>query len=265
MRGVEDRFDPRPEPVAAGARGAHQPPFGAGAADAQNRLCIGLAAPALREDGAGQQVGQFTLERLPFEVRLVAKLDAEQRAYDPFTTLAPSARGFTEQRRDLGPHHIGPIGLGDASTLPHEPSLLRVGLHRVVRHALPEAPSPVVLRLQHRPRGACLLEQAGQGAGQALWEHVAYDASSGQLLTGSLMDYALPRADQFPPMHASFDESVPCKTNLLGVKGVGELGTIGATPAAVLAVLDALAERGVQHLEMPITPEKIWRALGARN
>ena len=61
-------------------------------------------APALREDGAGQQVGQLTLERLPFETRLVAKLDAEQRADDPFTTLAPSARGFTEQLRDLGPH-----------------------------------------------------------------------------------------------------------------------------------------------------------------
>ena len=102
-----------------------------------------------------------------------------------------------------------------------------------------------------------------QGAGQALWEGVAYDPETGQLLTGSLMDYSIPRADQFPPMQNGFDESVPCKTNLLGVKGVGELGTIGGTPAAVHAVLDALAERGVQQIEMPITPEKIWRALGA--
>jgi carbon-monoxide dehydrogenase large subunit len=102
-----------------------------------------------------------------------------------------------------------------------------------------------------------------QGAGQALWERVAYD-DSGQLLTGSLMDYGVPRADQFPPMRNGFDESVPCQTNLLGVKGVGELGTIGATPAVVHAVLDALADRGVRQLEMPITPEKIWRALGAR-
>jgi carbon-monoxide dehydrogenase large subunit len=103
-----------------------------------------------------------------------------------------------------------------------------------------------------------------QGAGQALWEQVAYDADSGQLLTGSLMDYCVPRADQFPPMANEFDESVPCKTNLLGVKGVGELGTIGATPATVHAVLDALAGRGVQHIEMPITPEKIWRAIRTR-
>ena len=100
-----------------------------------------------------------------------------------------------------------------------------------------------------------------QGAGQALWEQVAYDAETGQLLTGSLMDYCVPRADQFPPMANEFDESVPCKTNLLGVKGVGELGTIGATPAVVHAVLDALAGHGVRHLEMPLTPERVWRAL----
>jgi carbon-monoxide dehydrogenase large subunit len=100
-----------------------------------------------------------------------------------------------------------------------------------------------------------------QGAGQALYEQAVYDAQSGQLLSGSLMDYCVPRADQFPPMQASFDESVPCQTNLLGVKGCGELGTIGAAPAAVHAVLDALSEKGVLHLEMPLTPEKVWRAL----
>ena len=100
-----------------------------------------------------------------------------------------------------------------------------------------------------------------QGAAQALWEQVTYDAESGQLLTGSLMDYAAPRADQLPAIAANFDESVPCKTNLLGVKGCGELGTIGAVPAVAHAVLDALHERGVRHLEMPFTPEKVWRAL----
>jgi len=100
-----------------------------------------------------------------------------------------------------------------------------------------------------------------QGVGQALYERALYDPDSGQLLTGSLMDYGLPRADQFPSMATGFDESVPCTTNLLGVKGCGELGTIGAVPAVVHAVLDALAERGVLHLEMPLTAEKVWRAL----
>ena len=100
-----------------------------------------------------------------------------------------------------------------------------------------------------------------QGVGQALYERAVYDPDSGQLLTGSLMDYGMPRADQFPPMQNAFDEGVPCTTNLLGVKGCGELGTIGAVPAVVHAVLDALAERGVLHLEMPLTAEKVWRAL----
>jgi carbon-monoxide dehydrogenase large subunit len=100
-----------------------------------------------------------------------------------------------------------------------------------------------------------------QGAGQALWEQSVYDAESGQLLTGSLMDYCVPRADQFPPIKAGFDEGIPCTTNLLGVKGCGELGTIGAVPSVVHAVLDALEDYGVRHLEMPLTAEKVWRAL----
>ena len=100
-----------------------------------------------------------------------------------------------------------------------------------------------------------------QGVGQALYEHAVYDPDSGQLLTGSLMDYCVPRADQLPPMNAAFDESVPCKTNLLGVKGCGEIGTIGAVPAVVHAVLDALEGRDTAQLEMPFTPEKIWRVL----
>jgi carbon-monoxide dehydrogenase large subunit len=100
-----------------------------------------------------------------------------------------------------------------------------------------------------------------QGAGQALYEQAVYDAASGQLLSGSLMDYCVPRATDLPMLRATFDESTPCRTNLLGVKGVGELGTIGAVPAIVHAVLDAL---DVPHLEMPLTPEKVWRALQRR-
>jgi aerobic carbon-monoxide dehydrogenase large subunit len=100
-----------------------------------------------------------------------------------------------------------------------------------------------------------------QGVGQALWEQAVYDPVSGQLLTGSLMDYCVPRADQFPPMANAFDESLPCKTNLLGVKGCGEIGTIGAVPAVVHAVLDAVSGSGVTQLEMPLTAEKVWRAL----
>ena len=100
-----------------------------------------------------------------------------------------------------------------------------------------------------------------QGVGQALYEQAVYDAETGQLLSGSLMDYGVPRADQFPPMVNGFDEGVPCTTNLLGVKGCGEIGTIGAVPAVVHAVIDALSAHGVRHLEMPLTPERVWRAM----
>jgi carbon-monoxide dehydrogenase large subunit len=100
-----------------------------------------------------------------------------------------------------------------------------------------------------------------QGVGQALFERAVYDPENGQLLSGSLMDYCVPRADQLPSMRTAFDESVPCKTNLIGVKGCGEIGTLGAVPAVVHAVLDALAGHSTVLLEMPFTPEKIWRAL----
>jgi carbon-monoxide dehydrogenase large subunit len=99
-----------------------------------------------------------------------------------------------------------------------------------------------------------------QGLGQALMEQAVYDQESGQLKTGSFSDYALPRASDVASMTPQFDEGVPCRTNLLGVKGVGEIGTIGAAPAVMNAVLDALAAYGVTNLEMPATAEKIWRA-----
>jgi carbon-monoxide dehydrogenase large subunit len=99
-----------------------------------------------------------------------------------------------------------------------------------------------------------------QGLGQALFEEVVYDAG-GQPLTGSFMDYALPRADQVPPLVVEYDESAPTTRNPLGVKGAGEAGCCGAPPAIVNAVLDALAEYGVTHLDMPLTPQKVWRAI----
>lgn len=100
----------------------------------------------------------------------------------------------------------------------------------------------------------------GQGVGQALLENCVVDGESGQLLTGSLMDYCLPRADDLPSLAVSFDE-IPCETNVLGVKGVGEAGVTGALPAVVNAVVDALSEYGVRHIDMPLTSERVWRAI----
>ena len=100
-----------------------------------------------------------------------------------------------------------------------------------------------------------------QALGQALYETVVYD-ESGQLVTGTLMDYALPRAHMLPWFELDRTET-PTPVNPLGVKGVGEAGTIGATPAIVSAVVDALAPFGVRHLDMPLKPETIWRIIGA--
>ncbi|MBV9735087.1 MAG: xanthine dehydrogenase family protein molybdopterin-binding subunit [Acidisphaera sp.] len=101
-----------------------------------------------------------------------------------------------------------------------------------------------------------------QGFGQAVLEHTAYDPSSGQLLSGSFMDYALPRAFDLPDIEVELIE-VPCASNPLGVKGAGEAGAVGSPPAVVNAIIDALAEDGVRHLDMPATPERVWRALQA--
>ena len=99
-----------------------------------------------------------------------------------------------------------------------------------------------------------------QGVGQALLEHAVYDPDSGQLLSGSFMDYALPRADDLPSFDLAF-QGIPCTTNPLGVKGLGETGAIGAFPAATNAVLDALSAYGVTTLDGPATPDRIWRAI----
>jgi carbon-monoxide dehydrogenase large subunit len=98
-----------------------------------------------------------------------------------------------------------------------------------------------------------------QGIGQALMEHVTYDAS-GQPVTGSFMDYALPRATDFPrfELHTSV---TPTPVNPLGAKGVGEAGTLGSTPCIVNAAVDALAEFGVTHIDMMLRPEKLWRII----
>src|SRR5262249_35217077 len=99
-----------------------------------------------------------------------------------------------------------------------------------------------------------------QGVGQALLEHQVYDRSSGQLLSGSFMDYAMPLADVMPEI-ATRLEGVPSRTNRVGVKGIGESGTIGARPTVINAILDALRPLGVAHIDMPATPARVWEAI----
>jgi carbon-monoxide dehydrogenase large subunit len=132
------------------------------------------------------------------------------------------------------------------------------GLVRVARHCAVDDIGRVV-----NPLTAASQIHGGvaQGLGQALLEQSVYD-EHGQLLTGSFMDYAMPRAADMPDLQTRFDESVPTGQNLLGAKGAGEAGCHGAVPAIVNAVIDAL---GVMEIDMPLTPERVWRALRARS
>jgi carbon-monoxide dehydrogenase large subunit len=101
-----------------------------------------------------------------------------------------------------------------------------------------------------------------QGVGQALLEDCRYDGETGQLLSGSFMDYCLPRADDLPSIAVGLNE-VLSPVNVLGVKGAGESGATGAPPAVINAIVDALGECGVTHIDMPATPERVWRAIRA--
>jgi carbon-monoxide dehydrogenase large subunit len=100
------------------------------------------------------------------------------------------------------------------------------------------------------------------GIGQALGEVIRYDEDSGQLVTGSFMDYQMPRAEEIPEVHL-LTRPVPTKVNPLGVKGVGEAGTVGSLVATINAICDALAPLGVRHIEMPATPARVWAAIEA--
>jgi len=98
-----------------------------------------------------------------------------------------------------------------------------------------------------------------QGLGQAVMENCVYDPESGQALTASFTDYAMPRASDMPDIDFAYEE-IPCKTHAMGAKGCGEAGTVGALPALMSAVCDAI---NVDHLDMPATPERVWRAMRA--
>ena len=103
----------------------------------------------------------------------------------------------------------------------------------------------------------------GQGIGQALLERCVYDPDTGQLLSGSYMDYAMPRASDLPEFTVETSQGTPCTHNPLGVKGCGEAGAIGSPPAVINAIVDALAPLGVKDMQMPATPHRVWSAIQA--
>ncbi|HET9018866.1 MAG TPA: molybdopterin cofactor-binding domain-containing protein, partial [Acetobacteraceae bacterium] len=181
-------------------------------------------------------------------------------------TLAATQRARAAKGEDVTTLDAAEVAEIKAHTFPNGCHIAEVeidpetGVTRVVRYSVTDdvgkAVNPLIVRGQVHGGVA-------QGFGQAMLERTAYDPDSGQLLSGSFMDYALPRADDLPDIQVDLVE-VPCASNPLGVKGAGEAGAVGSPPAVINAVVDALSVDGVTHIDMPATPEVVWRALTTR-
>lgn len=178
--------------------------------------------------------------------------------------IAQEARRSTTLPEDLR----GPLTGSDTHTIEHwnypngchvcEVEVERdTGVVRVVRYCAVDDVGRVInpLLVEGQVHGG-----VAQGVGQAILENTVYDLESGQLLSASFMDYALPRADDVPSMQVDTNE-VLCTTNSLGVKGAGEAGALAAPPVVIAAIVDALREFGVAHIDMPATPERVWKLM----
>jgi carbon-monoxide dehydrogenase large subunit len=150
-------------------------------------------------------------------------------------------------------HHTFPNGCHVAEVeIDPETGVTRVARY-VVADDFGKTINPLIVRGQ-------VAGGVAQGLGQAILEHTVFDRDSGQLLSGSFMDYALPRADDLPDIEVDLLE-IPCASNPLGVKGAGEAGAVGSPPAIINAIIDALRDDGVRQIDMPATAERVWRAL----
>jgi carbon-monoxide dehydrogenase large subunit len=178
-------------------------------------------------------------------------------------TLAVGQRARAAKGEDVTTLDAAEVAEIKAHTFPNGCHIAEVevdpetGVIRVVRYSVTDdvgkAVNPLIVRGQVHGGVA-------QGFGQAVLERTSYDPDSGQLLSGSLMDYALPRADDLPDIEVDLIE-VPCASNPLGVKGAGEAGAVGSPPAVINALVDALASDGIRNIDMPATPEKVWKAI----
>ena len=174
-------------------------------------------------------------------------------AYQPRRLPAGMEPGFSEKAAFTPPAVTFPNGCQVCEVEIDE----ETGVVTIVRHTVVDDVGRMVnpMLVKGQIHGGVV-----QGLGQGLFEELAYDSESGQLMTGSFMDYAMPRADDFPSFDVDSHE-VPTQVNPLGAKGVGEAGTVGALPALLNAVNDALSPLGVRHLDMPATPHRVWSAI----
>ena len=213
----------------------------------------------------GKRIAAWRLEAAAADIEFVGRrfvVKGTDRAVELFEVAAAALRA------DAPDDLRGPLaGVGDDTmpvpSFPYGSAVCEVevdpetGVVEVVRYTsvddVGRAVNPMILHGQTHGGIAA-------GVGQALWEHCVYDMETGQLVTATFMDYAIPRADMLPAFTTEISE-VPSTTNPLGLRGGGEGGTTPALAAVVNAIVDALAEFGVEHVEMPATPERVWRAI----
>jgi carbon-monoxide dehydrogenase large subunit len=213
----------------------------------------------------GRRIAAQLLEAAPEDVALrdgrftvagtdkgVAFADVARAAYVPKQLPPGLEPGFSEIAAFTPPAVTFPNGCHVCEVEIDEAT----GVVRIVRHTVVDDVGRIVnpMLVKGQIHGGVV-----QGLGQGLFESLVYD-DAGQLLAGSFMDYAMPRADDVPSFEVDSYE-VPTRVNPLGAKGVGEAGTVGALPALMNAVNNALAPLGVRHLDMPVTPERVWRAI----
>ena len=238
---------------------------GARSLDSEGQAILLTAATVIEK---GRKAASEALEAAPadivFEDGRFAIVGTD-RGVD-ILTLAATQRARAAKGEDVTTLDAAEVAEIKAHTFPNGCHIAEVeidpdtGVTRVVRYCVTDdvgrAVNPLIVRGQVHGGVA-------QGFGQALLERTAYDPESGQLLSGSFMDYALPRADDLPDIRVDLIE-VPCTSNPLGVKGAGEAGAVGSPPAFINAVVDALSSDGVTQIDMPATPEVVWRALSGK-
>ncbi len=214
----------------------------------------------------GRRIAAHLLEAAPDDISLregkftVAGTDrgvtfasVARAAYVPRQLPAGLEPGFSETAAFMPPSVTFPNGCHVCEVEVDEAT----GTVRVVRYSVVDDVGRMInpMLVKGQIHGGIV-----QGLGQGLFEHLLYDSVTAQLVTGSFMDYTMPRADDMPSFDVASHE-VPTAVNPLGAKGVGEAGTVGALPALMNAVNDALAPFGVRHLDMPVTPERVWHAM----
>jgi len=244
-------------PIGRGTYGARSAIVGGNALKAASEAIIAkgkvLAAALMEADAADIEFkdGQY---RVVGTDKAITITDVAKAAYAPMGPLTDKFGVGLEASGSFSPNPPSHPNGAHVCELEVDPETGEVVIDRYfVVDDLGRVLNPMIVRGQIH--GGVV-----QGLGQALLEHQIYDRQSGQLLSGSFMDYGMPRADTMPNVEAELEE-VPCKTNPLGVKGIGESGTIGAPPTVINALIDALEPLGVDHIDMPATPARVWETI----